>query len=244
MKTASVCLTELLTVYKPTCHWQGTDRAKGAPEWARVESLCTYALFNCVYYCHREVAVDTVKAEPGSPQATSGWVTVWFTVCNCVSDCHREVAVDKVKAELGAPQSTSSWVTVWSVVCNCVCHYHRDVAVDKVKTGLGGATGNKGGVGIRFLVHSTSFCFLCAHLAAGQSQVNDRNEDYNEITRRMAFPMVGVDRLKKKNWDRFKPYIFRGDYFDVRFYFMIFVAVSFLVFLTSQSLIYHCLCSS
>ena len=67
----------------------------------------------------------------------------------------------------------------------------RDVAVDKVKTGLGGATGNKGGVGIRFLVHSTSFCFLCAHLAAGQSQVSDRNEDYSEITRRMAFPMVG-----------------------------------------------------
>ena len=63
-----------------------------------------------------------------------------------------------------------------------------------MKTGLGGATGNKGGVGIRFLVHSTSFCFLCAHLAAGQSQVNDRNEDYNEITRRMAFPMVGVHR--------------------------------------------------
>ena len=77
----------------------------------------------------------------------------------------------------------------------CIYNCHRDVAVDKVKTGLGGATGNKGGVGIRFLVHSTSFCFLCAHLAAGQSQVNDRNEDYNEITRRMAFPMVGIDRF-------------------------------------------------
>lgn len=66
----------------------------------------------------------------------------------------------------------------------------RDVAVDIVKTGLGGATGNKGGVGIRFLVHSTSLCFLCAHLAAGQSQINDRNNDYAEITKKMAFPMV------------------------------------------------------
>ncbi|KAL8579225.1 hypothetical protein ACOMHN_010809 [Nucella lapillus] len=71
----------------------------------------------------------------------------------------------------------------------CVSTCWGDVAVDKVKTGLGGATGNKGGVGIRFLVHSTSFCFVCAHLAAGQSQVNDRNEDYQEITRRMTFPM-------------------------------------------------------
>ncbi|XP_012937640.1 synaptojanin-1 [Aplysia californica] len=65
----------------------------------------------------------------------------------------------------------------------------RDVAVDKVKTGLGGATGNKGGVGIRFLLNSTSICFVCAHLAAGQNQVTDRNNDYNEITRKMAFPM-------------------------------------------------------
>jgi hypothetical protein len=66
----------------------------------------------------------------------------------------------------------------------------RDVAIDTVKTGLGGAAGNKGGVGIRFLLHSTSMCFVCAHLAAGQSQENDRNSDYAEITRKMAFPMV------------------------------------------------------
>ncbi|CAL1535444.1 unnamed protein product, partial [Lymnaea stagnalis] len=65
----------------------------------------------------------------------------------------------------------------------------RDVAVDKVKTGLGGAAGNKGGVAIRFLLNSTSLCFVCAHLAAGQSQVNERNADYTEITRKMAFPM-------------------------------------------------------
>ncbi|XP_071104406.1 synaptojanin-2-like [Haliotis cracherodii] len=65
----------------------------------------------------------------------------------------------------------------------------RDVAIEKVKTGLGGAAGNKGGVAIRMLVHSTSVCFVCAHLAAGQSQVNERNADYVEITRKMMFPM-------------------------------------------------------
>ncbi|XP_031787323.1 synaptojanin-1 isoform X1 [Nasonia vitripennis] len=65
----------------------------------------------------------------------------------------------------------------------------RDVAVDCVKTGLGGATGNKGAVAIRFVLFSTSFCFVCAHFAAGQSQVNERNADYAEITRKVAFPM-------------------------------------------------------
>ncbi|CAG5127246.1 unnamed protein product, partial [Candidula unifasciata] len=65
----------------------------------------------------------------------------------------------------------------------------RDVAVDKVKTGLGGATGNKGGVAIRFVLNSTSICFVCAHLAAGQKEVNERNANYTEITRKMSFPM-------------------------------------------------------
>ncbi|KAM6986805.1 synaptojanin-1 [Aplochiton taeniatus] len=67
--------------------------------------------------------------------------------------------------------------------------YIRDVAVDVVKTGMGGATGNKGGVAIRMLFHTTSICFVCSHFAAGQSQVKERNDDYNEITRRLTFPM-------------------------------------------------------
>lgn len=65
----------------------------------------------------------------------------------------------------------------------------RDVAVDCVKTGLGGATGNKGAAAIRFVLHGTSLCFVAAHFAAGQSQVAERNADYAEITRKIAFPM-------------------------------------------------------
>ena len=68
----------------------------------------------------------------------------------------------------------------------------RDVAVDDVKTGLGGTTGNKGGVAIRFLYKSSSMCFLCAHFAAGQSQIQDRNNDYHEISRKISFPMVSL----------------------------------------------------
>ncbi|XP_072938550.1 synaptojanin-1 [Epargyreus clarus] len=65
----------------------------------------------------------------------------------------------------------------------------RDVALDSVKTGLGGATGNKGAVAIRMVIYGTSLCFVCAHFAAGQSQVTERNADYTEITRKVAFPM-------------------------------------------------------
>ncbi|XP_058587874.1 synaptojanin-1 isoform X7 [Neofelis nebulosa] len=65
----------------------------------------------------------------------------------------------------------------------------RDVAVDTVKTGMGGATGNKGAVAIRMLLHTTSLCFVCSHFAAGQSQVKERNEDFVEIARKLSFPM-------------------------------------------------------
>ncbi|XP_070565612.1 synaptojanin-1-like [Ptychodera flava] len=67
--------------------------------------------------------------------------------------------------------------------------YIRDVAVETVKTGLKGTAGNKGGVAIRLIFHSTSVCFVCAHLAAGQSQVKERNDDYQEISRKILFPM-------------------------------------------------------
>lgn len=67
--------------------------------------------------------------------------------------------------------------------------YIRDVAVDSVKTGMGGHTGNKGAAAIRLVFHATSLCFVCAHFAAGQSQVAERNADYNEITRKVNFPM-------------------------------------------------------
>lgn len=78
----------------------------------------------------------------------------------------------------------------WCSIRYNVDTFSRDVAVDTVKTGMGGATGNKGGVAIRLLFHTTSICFVCSHFAAGQSQVKERNDDYSEITRRLSFPMV------------------------------------------------------
>uniref|UniRef100_A0A8B9QM39 phosphoinositide 5-phosphatase n=1 Tax=Apteryx owenii TaxID=8824 RepID=A0A8B9QM39_APTOW len=54
---------------------------------------------------------------------------------------------------------------------------------------MGGKAGNKGAVSIRFQFYSTSFCFICSHLTAGQTQVKERNEDYKEITQKLSFPM-------------------------------------------------------
>lgn len=66
--------------------------------------------------------------------------------------------------------------------------YIRDVAVSSVKTGMSGKTGNKGGVAIRFLYHTSSFCFVCSHFAAHQTKVLERNQDYTDICKKISFP--------------------------------------------------------
>ena len=67
----------------------------------------------------------------------------------------------------------------------------RDVYVEDVKTGLGGATGNKGTVGISLTYNATSFVFLCSHFAAGQKEVQERNNDYGEAVKKLTFGNVG-----------------------------------------------------
>jgi len=48
-------------------------------------------------------------------------------------------------------------------------------------------SGNKGAVGVRLEYHDTSFCFLTAHLAAGHSNVEERNADYRTIVNGLHF---------------------------------------------------------
>lgn len=55
------------------------------------------------------------------------------------------------------------------------------------KTGLGGLGGNKGAIAVRFNVGSTSFCFVNSHLASGQQNVIERNNDYDNIKKNIRF---------------------------------------------------------
>lgn len=53
-------------------------------------------------------------------------------------------------------------------------------------------SGNKGAVAIRFDFHDTAFCFVTAHLAAGHTNVDERNMDYRTVVNGLHF-------LKGKN---------------------------------------------
>jgi endonuclease/exonuclease/phosphatase family metal-dependent hydrolase len=58
----------------------------------------------------------------------------------------------------------------------------RDVQISIAKTGLGGMAGNKGAISASMQIFDSSICFVTAHLAAGHSNVEERNRDYHTIT--------------------------------------------------------------
>ena len=72
------------------------------------------------------------------------------------------------------------------VRADCVTNL-RNVQGAIKKTGLAGLAGNKGGVAIRMEYNDTTVCFVCAHLAAGQGNVQDRNTDYRTINDGLVF---------------------------------------------------------
>ncbi|TXT07214.1 hypothetical protein VHUM_03384 [Vanrija humicola] len=73
------------------------------------------------------------------------------------------------------------------VVKSSLLPFIRNVEYAYKKTGLGGMSGNKGGVGIRFDLYDSSLCFMTCHLAAGQSNYDDRNGDYRTIVGGLHF---------------------------------------------------------
>lgn len=66
-------------------------------------------------------------------------------------------------------------------------NYYREVHSERAKVGFKGIAGNKGAISIRFNYHQNSFCFTCAHLAAGQNNVEERNRDYQDILSSTSF---------------------------------------------------------
>lgn len=58
--------------------------------------------------------------------------------------------------------------------------------------GLLNTLGNKGGVALRIQVRDTTLCFVNSHLAAYDEMVEKRNSDYQELCRRLLFPLLAA----------------------------------------------------
>jgi phosphatidylinositol-bisphosphatase len=79
----------------------------------------------------------------------------------------------------------------------------EDVSADSAGCGIMGMMGNKGGVAIRFRLHDSYLCLVNSHLAADTKEVERRNQDYQEIQRRITFMQASTPNIGKtiSVWD-------------------------------------------
>jgi len=62
-----------------------------------------------------------------------------------------------------------------------------DVQDAEAPVGVMGVMGNKGGVSLRLRIYDSTFCFVCAHLAAHRNAVAQRNADFAAIMAKTEF---------------------------------------------------------
>ncbi|KAI8843640.1 Endonuclease/exonuclease/phosphatase [Chytridium lagenaria] len=67
-----------------------------------------------------------------------------------------------------------------------------EISCESVGTGILGLMGNKGAVGCRFRFYDSYLTFVNSHLAADTNMVDRRNQDFNEIRRRLQFPFASA----------------------------------------------------
>ncbi|KAJ1673400.1 hypothetical protein EV182_005309, partial [Spiromyces aspiralis] len=119
----------------------------------------------------------TSKKNPNSAQNISKRYQLW-----------QDALVQTVRRVF--PDDSYAVLICHNLVGLFVCVFVRDahhngiqgLAVSQVKTGLGGLHGNKGGIGVRFVLYNTSFCFVVSHLAAGESDSNVEARDRHSAT--------------------------------------------------------------
>ncbi|KAJ1268480.1 hypothetical protein BS78_07G138800 [Paspalum vaginatum] len=84
-------------------------------------------------------------------------------------------------------QMVGIFVSVWTR--SGLRRHLRCPGVSSTGAGVLGRLGNKGAVSVRFLLHGTSFCFVCCHLASGgeRGDARRRNADAADILCRTSF---------------------------------------------------------
>ncbi|KAL5070784.1 hypothetical protein RYX36_021671, partial [Vicia faba] len=98
-------------------------------------------------------------------------------------------------------QMVGIMISVW--VRSDLTQFIRHPCVSCVGCGIMGCLGNKGSVSVRFLLHETSFCFVCSHLASGGKEGDEkhRNSNVAEIFSRTSFPRGTLLDLPRKILD-------------------------------------------
>ncbi|KAL5079413.1 hypothetical protein RYX36_007834 [Vicia faba] len=85
-------------------------------------------------------------------------------------------------------QMVGMFITIWAR-CD-LYRFIQHLNVSSVGCGIMGCLANKGSISIRFVLHETSFCFICSHLASGgkEEDKRQRNVNANDILSQTSFP--------------------------------------------------------
>ncbi|KAI8601577.1 SacI homology domain-containing protein [Dissophora ornata] len=95
--------------------------------------------------------------------------------------------------------------------------YIRNVECAIKKTGLKGMAGNKGAVAIRMDYYETSLCLVTSHLASGQENLQERNDDFHTIDGGIAFARgrnIMSHEVDMEN-DQIRALVSQGNYFEI-----------------------------
>lgn len=103
----------------------------------------------------------------------------------------------KIKDCLNEPFDQNKYASLWSSSLGGValflfikesnlCNISNIEASFK-KTGFGGVSANKGAIALSLNYSTTSFCFVTSHLAAGYSNIEERHNNYKNITKYIRF---------------------------------------------------------
>lgn len=106
-----------------------------------------------------------------------------------------EKEIKKILEELSATKEKYMSLWTWQMGGIAVLLFIKESHVSNIsqiegsvkKTGLGGISANKGGIGISVTYSKTLLCFVCSHLAAGFSNIDERHQDYKTIAKGILF---------------------------------------------------------
>eukprot|EP00833_Pecoramyces_ruminatium_P009944 jgi/Orpsp1_1/1183976/evm.model.c7180000087459.1 len=93
--------------------------------------------------------------------------------------------IDPSYIHLKSKQIIGTFISIY--VRDVNIKYIKNVEAVLIKTGFKGSPANKGGVAVSMKYYDSSLCFVAAHLAAGQNNVEDRNRDYHTISDNIIF---------------------------------------------------------
>jgi len=139
-----------------------------------VEELTNHLFTKGVYHI---VAIGTQECENSISKSILNPVKEKWELC-----CSEILGSDYVLIRGHALQASHLAVYVHKAIQHLV----NNVESRAVATGICNTLGNKGGIGITFSLGRSTFCFLTAHLAAHQDQLDRRTNEFATISQEVA----------------------------------------------------------